>query len=107
MQDEGAVVTERRLPLAKRFPGKTVARFKVWFSGHTLGIDGPIPDELARLIVVVWSNPDPAALAKVQALGVELQKPKANSSKSSKDSDRAVRQELSKKRAAGSIGRKT
>lgn len=90
----------RRLPLQKLFPGKVVARIKIWFSTYSIGIVGPIPPELARLIVAVTCNRDPVALAKIDAIADELNDKTAKPARS----DRAIRQEISKKRRQGKIG---
>lgn len=96
-------MTTRSLPLPKRFPGKTVARMKIWHKGGAIGLEGPIAPELARLVVAAWfGKQDPKLLARLDAIAKELQgvaKPKV-------PSDRALRQNVSKARASGRLGAK-
>jgi hypothetical protein len=96
----------RRLPLTKQFPGRTVARFKVWFEGSTVGVDGPIAPELARLIIAAWfgSKQDSKLLARLDALAREIQG--LGKKKTAPLPDRSLRERVGKARAAGLLGRK-
>jgi hypothetical protein len=98
-------LTARRPSLQKRFPGQTVARFKVWLPGSIIGVDGPIAPELARLIVAAWfsNKQDPKMLARFAALADEIQ---GATKKTKKLTDRDLRGKVSKARADGKIGRK-
>lgn len=73
----------RRDPLPKRFPGKTVARAKIWFGdSYSIGIEGPVPLALARLFVAgVTCGPSPEFLARLDKLSDELQSKPAPSRK--------------------------
>jgi len=96
-------VTERRQPLQKRFPGKVVARAKIWWPGYSVGIEGPIEPALARLFVAVFVNPrNPEVLAKLDAISEELGQDAP--SKSKVPDDKALRSKVSKARAAGKLG---
>jgi hypothetical protein len=94
----------RRVPLPKQFPGRVVARAKIWFGGHTVGISGPVAPELARLIVAAWfdNKQDPKMLARFDAMAREIQ----GLGKSKPLTDRSLREKLGEKRAAGVMGRK-
>lgn len=104
-------MTPRRLPLTKLFPNKTVARMKIWFPTWSVGMEGPIAPELARLIVAVsCGKQDPALLAKLDAMATALRDRGDELSKTEKPhgpkrSNRAVRQGLTTKRRAGVIGK--
>lgn len=99
----------RRLPLAKRFPGKAVAKLKIWFETWSVGMEGQMHPELARLIVAVYCcAPEPEVLARLDAIARELnERAKSAESPAAPRSERALRQKLSKARAAGRIGRKS
>jgi hypothetical protein len=100
---DGIAMSPRRLPLTKLFPNKVVARMKIWFPTWSVGMEGPIAPELARLIVAVYcGKQDPALLARLDAIATEL---RDRGDKPAKRSDRSIRQELTTKRRAGVIGR--
>jgi len=75
---------------------------KIWFGGHTIGMEGPIAPELGRLIVAVFTNPrDPEVLSKLDAIAADL---RDRPTKVASDSE--LRRKVSKARAENKLGRK-